>query len=44
MAIKIYKPTTNGRRLMTSSDFAAITKTKTEKTLLEFQSHTAARN
>ena len=44
MAIKIYKPTTNGRRPMTSSDFAEITKTKPEKTLLESQSHTAGRN
>ena len=44
MAIKIYKSTTNGRRHMTSSDFAEITKTKPEKTLLESQSHTAGRN
>lgn len=44
MAIKIYKPTTNGRRHMTSSDFAEITKTEPEKTLLESQSHTAGRN
>ena len=44
MAIKIYKPTTNGRRHMTSSYFAEITKTKPEKTLLESQSHTAGRN
>lgn len=44
MTIKIYKPTTNGRRHMTSSDFAEITKTKPEKTLLESQSHTAGRN
>ncbi|PAW06739.1 50S ribosomal protein L2 [Lactobacillus helveticus] len=44
MAIKIYKPTTNGRRHMTSSDFAEITNTKPEKTLLESQSHTAGRN
>ncbi|HBQ09164.1 MAG TPA: 50S ribosomal protein L2 [Lactobacillus sp.] len=44
MAIIKYKPTTNGRRNMTSSDFAEITKTKPEKTLLESQSHTAGRN
>ena len=44
MAIKIYKPTTNGRRNMTSSDFAEITKSKPERTLLESQSHTAGRN
>ncbi|MBA1392770.1 50S ribosomal protein L2, partial [Lactobacillus sp. XV13L] len=41
MAIKVYKPTTNGRRNMTSSDFAEITKSKPERTLLEAQSHTA---
>ncbi|QBO36028.1 50S ribosomal protein L2 [Periweissella cryptocerci] len=44
MAIKKYKPTTNGRRNMTSSDFSEITKTKPEKTLLESQSKTAGRN
>ena len=44
MGIIKYKPTTNGRRNMTSSDFAEITKTKPEKTLLESQSHTAGRN
>ena len=35
MAIKKYKPTSNGRRNMTSSDFAEITKTTPEKSLLE---------
>jgi len=44
LAIKIYKPTTNGRRNMTTSDFAEITKSKPERTLLESQSHTAGRN
>ena len=44
MAIKIYKPTTNGRRHMTSSDFAEITKTKPEKSLLAPLKHTAGRN
>ncbi len=44
MAIRKYKPTTNGRRNMTSSDFAEITKKKPERTLLESQSHTAGRN
>ena len=34
MAIKHYKPTTNGRRNMTVSDFAEITTDKPEKTLL----------
>ena len=44
MAIVKYKPTTNGRRNMSGSDFAEITKTTPEKTLLESQSHTAGRN
>lgn len=35
MAIKKYKPTSNGRRNMTSSDFAEITTNKPEKSLLE---------
>ncbi|WP_430789274.1 50S ribosomal protein L2 [Virgibacillus flavescens] len=34
MAIKKYKPTTNGRRGMTTSDFADITTNKPEKSLL----------
>ena len=34
MAIKKYKPTSNGRRNMTSSDFAEITTDKPEKSLL----------
>ncbi len=44
MAIRKYKPTSNGRRNMTSSDFAEITKKKPERSLLESQSHTAGRN
>ncbi|MEJ1313394.1 50S ribosomal protein L2 [Latilactobacillus sakei] len=44
MGIIKYKPTTNGRRNMTNSDFAEITKTTPEKTLLESQSHTVGRN
>ncbi|KRL65996.1 50S ribosomal protein L2 [Companilactobacillus versmoldensis] len=44
MAIIKYKPTTNGRRNMTASDFAEITKKSPEKTLLDSQSHTAGRN
>lgn len=35
MAIKHYKPTTNGRRNMTGYDFSEITTNKPEKTLLE---------
>ncbi|MFG6117287.1 large subunit ribosomal protein L2 [Thalassobacillus cyri] len=34
MAIKKYRPTTNGRRFMTGSDFAEITTDKPEKSLL----------
>ena len=44
MAIKKYKPTTNGRRNMTGSDFAEITKTTPEKTLLEKNNKHAGRN
>ena len=44
MAIKTYKPTTNGRRNMTSSDFAEITKSTPEKSLLAKKSKTGARN
>ena len=44
MAIKVYKPTSNGRRNMTTSDFAEITKSKPEKTLLASKSKTAGRN
>ncbi|MBS9335535.1 50S ribosomal protein L2 [Fructobacillus sp. M1-13] len=44
MAIKKYKPTSNGRRNMTSSDFSEITKTTPEKSLLAKKSKTGARN
>lgn len=44
MAIKTYKPTSNGRRNMTSLDYSAITKSKPEKSLLEPKSKTAGRN
>ena len=44
MGIVKYKPTTNGRRNMTASDFAEFTKTKPEKTLLESQKRIAGRN
>lgn len=44
MGIKKFKPTTNGRRNMTGSDFSEITKTVPEKSLLESQSKTAGRN
>ncbi|MCW3777795.1 50S ribosomal protein L2 [Levilactobacillus namurensis] len=45
MAIKKYKPTSNGRRNMTSLVYKdVITKTTPEKSLLDSQSHTAGRN
>ncbi|GAF37678.1 50S ribosomal protein L2 [Lentilactobacillus farraginis] len=45
MAIKTYKPTSNGRRNMTSLDYSSsITKSKPEKSLLESKSKTAGRN
>jgi large subunit ribosomal protein L2 len=44
MAIKTYKPTTNGRRNMTGFDFAEITKSTPEKSLLAKKSKTGARN
>lgn len=44
MAIKKFKPTTNGRRNMTGSDFSEITKTTPEKTLLDSKSNTGGRN
>ncbi|QHN66392.1 50S ribosomal protein L2 [Enterococcus faecalis] len=44
MAIKKYKPTTNGRRNMTSSDFAEITTSTTEKSLLQPLKNNAGRN
>ncbi|MDF7637754.1 50S ribosomal protein L2 [Leuconostocaceae bacterium ESL0958] len=44
MAIKSYKPTSNGRRNMTASDFSEITKKTPEKSLLAKKSKTGARN
>lgn len=44
MAIKKYKPTTNGRRGMSGSDFAEITATKPEKSLLEPARRKGGRN
>ncbi len=44
MAIKKFKPTSNGRRNMTGSDFAEITSTTPEKTLLRPLSKNAGRN
>ncbi len=44
MAIKKYKPTSAGRRHMTSADFADITVAKPEKSLVEKLSQTGGRN
>ena len=44
MAIKKYKPTSNGRRNMTSSDFAEITTNKPEKSLLQPTKRKGGRN
>lgn len=44
MAIKHYKPTSNGRRNMTGYDFSEITTSKPEKTLLTSQKQKAGRN
>ncbi|MDN7247516.1 50S ribosomal protein L2 [Planococcus shenhongbingii] len=44
MGIKKYKPTTNGRRNMTSSDFAEITTNKPEKSLLQPTKRKGGRN
>jgi large subunit ribosomal protein L2 len=44
MAIKQYKPTTNGRRGMTSQDFAGITTRKPLKSLIKIKKSTAGRN
>ncbi|KQL41435.1 MULTISPECIES: 50S ribosomal protein L2 [Bacillaceae] len=44
MGIKKYKPTTNGRRGMTTNDFAEITTDKPEKSLLAPLSKKAGRN
>src|SRR5690606_367029 len=44
MAIKKYKPTSNGRRNMTSLDFSEITTDKPEKSLLEPLNRKGGRN
>ena len=44
MAIKHYKPTSNGRRNMTGYDFSEITTSKPEKSLLTSQKQKAGRN
>ena len=44
MGIKKYKPTSAGRRFMTSSDFAEITRAKPERKLVEAAHSSAGRN
>lgn len=44
MSIKIYKPTSPGRRGMTSVDFSVLTNTKPEKKLTKGKINTSARN
>ncbi|MCF6514768.1 50S ribosomal protein L2 [Lactobacillus sp. S2-2] len=44
MALRKYKPTTNGRRNMTSADYSQITTNKPEKSLLEANPYKAGRN
>ena len=44
MGIKKYRPTTPGRRFMTSPDFAEITKTTPERSLIESISTSGGRN
>ncbi len=44
MALKQYKPTTNGRRGMTSQDFSDITTRKPLKSLIKIKKSTAGRN
>src|SRR5262245_35545040 len=44
MATKRYKPTSPGRRQMSTQDFAEITKHEPEKSLLALKSETAGRN
>ena len=39
MAIRFYKPTSPGRRGMSTQDFGEITKHKPEKSLLEHKVH-----
>ena len=44
MAIKIYNPTSPGRREMTGVDFSILTKTRPEKSLTKGKKRTSARN
>ncbi len=44
MGIKVFKPTSNGRRNMTASDYSEITKSKPEKSLIEPIKKSGGRN
>ena len=44
MAIKKYKPTSPGRRGMSSQDFGEVTKSEPEKSLLAHKTASAGRN
>ena len=44
MAIKVYKPTTNGRRNMSTTDYSKLSKVAPERSLLEPIKKTAGRN
>ena len=44
MAVKKYKPTSPGRRFRTVSDFAEVTRTEPEKSLLDVRSSSGGRN
>ncbi len=44
MAIKVFKPTTNGRRNMSVTDYSELTKTAPEKSLLEPLKKNSGRN
>ena len=44
MAIKVYKPTTNGRRNMSTTDYSPLSKVAPERSLLESLKKTSGRN
>lgn len=44
MAIKLYKPTTNGRRVASVQDFSDVTKQRPEKSLVEIRKKKSGRN
>ena len=44
MAIKVYKPTTNGRRNMSTTDYSKLSKVAPERSLLEPLKKTSGRN